>query len=216
MKPFIVSLVLPHISLTENKSMIKKLVFLIALLIQFSVFFAQKESELSSQFLKENESNSYSKTPESPGHKNFESFDYDDDHYHKFEVGIGSGLGYVLNEDVFAAVFHFHLIKSLGKKQKFSAGPGLEFFLDKHKHASVEFSFAYRPIHPLYIAVSPGISIPLSKNNSEERSTPGYATHFEILYEFEFDHVHVGPMMEYAYAAEDQHFVLALHFGINF
>lgn len=138
----------------------------------------------------------------------------DHGHHHTWEIGFGAGWVRLLTEKENAPGFHLHVLRSIGKSQKFSIGPGLEFIADDHKHMAAVFSLGYRPVHPLYFGVSPGISFPLG--HDAEHSEPSFSSHFEVLYEFEFDFIHLGPMIEYSWGAEDQHLMLALHIGFNF
>ena len=135
-------------------------------------------------------------------------------HHHKNEIGLGFGWARILNESENAPAFHIHYLRALGEKERFFLGPGVEVLLDSHRHTSLVFSLGYRPIHPLYLAIAPGIAFPLEQHGDETEIE--FAAHFEVLYEFEFDFIHVGPMIEYAIGMEDQHFLVALHLGFNF
>lgn len=138
----------------------------------------------------------------------------DHEHRHTLEIGFGAGWVRLLTEKENAPGFHLHILKSIGESQKFSLGPGLEFIADDHKHMAAVFSLGYRPVHPLYFGVSPGIAFPLGQTT--ENSEASFSSHFEVLYEFEFDFIHLGPMIEYSWGAEDQHLMVALHLGLNF
>ncbi len=135
-------------------------------------------------------------------------------HHHENEIGIGVGWARILNESEDAPALHLHYLRTLGEKGRFSIGPGIEFLLDDHRHTSLVLSLGYRPVHQLYLAIAPGIAFPLEQH--EQETEIEFAAHFEILYEFEFDFVHIGPMVEYAIGTEDQHVILALHLGFNF
>lgn len=139
----------------------------------------------------------------------------DHEHGHDFEAGFGAGAGYILTEKEFAPAFHMHILKTIGERKKFSAGPGVELFMDDHKHASFVLSLGYRPYHPVYIGISPGFSIPLEKEPGN-RSGISFSNHFELLYEFELEHFHFGPLVEYSAGSADSHLLLALHAGIHF
>jgi hypothetical protein len=136
------------------------------------------------------------------------------DHHHSWEVGFAAGWVRLLSEEENAPGFHFHILRSIGKENKFSVGPGLEYIADEHKHIATVISFGYRPVHPLYLGVSPGIAFPLDAH--DEHSEPTFAGHLEALYEFEFDFFHIGPMVEYSWGVEDKHFMAGLHIGLPF
>lgn len=138
---------------------------------------------------------------------------HSDYHSHKSEIGIAIGPGINISESEWAVAFHFHYLRSFGKNERFSTGPGFEAFLDDHRHLSFLWSLGYRPVHPLYFGISPGFSFEPGHSDHMELE---YITHFEVLYEFELENFHFGPMLEYATGKEDSHLVTALHIGWHF
>jgi hypothetical protein len=133
----------------------------------------------------------------------------DHDHEHTNEIGIGVGLVNTLGEEGQGFGFHLHYLRAFGEKQRFSLAPGFEGIFDEHRHYAFNLSLGYRPWHPFYIAIAPGIAI-------DDEGHSEFITHFEILYEFEFQQFHIGPMIEFGIAKDEQHIMTALHAGYSF
>ena len=140
--------------------------------------------------------------------------DDEHEHHHDYEIGFTAGWVIIIQEQESVPGFHLHVLKSFGTHNSFSTGPGLEFIPDEHAHMAVVWSLGFRPVHPWYLGVAPGIEFPLSSH--EEEAGPGFAMHFETVYEFEFNWLHIGPMIEYGIGKEHSHFTVAVHAGINF
>ena len=186
----------------------KNLVFcLIALFISFQTV---KSQEPDSTVIE-----AYQGDTNAHDHRMHNDHDHHDHiHQHNWELGFAGGLVRLISEKENAPGFHLHVLRNIGKSGKFSMGPGLEFIADEHKHLGAVLSFGYRPIHPLYLGISPGVALPVDSH--DEHSEPAFSTHFETLYEFELEHFHLGPMMEYSWSAEDRHFMVGLHLGLHF
>lgn len=137
---------------------------------------------------------------------------YSQEHHHpEFEIGFSSGLVYNFSEKELAPGIHFHLIKGVGKSDHFGVGLGYELIFDDHKHNAISLIFTYRPIEHLSINFAPGISFKLS-----EKSSVAPTLHFEGLYEFEYNHFHIGPLVGFAISTEDTHASLGLHLAFGF
>lgn len=139
--------------------------------------------------------------------------EHQEEHHHKFEIGLGTGWVSIIGENEHVVGFHFHLLGSIWENPNLSIGPGIEYVAGDHDHLSALLSFGYRPIHPLYFGISPGLSISLT---GEENKGMDFTMHFESLYEFEFEHFHIGPMLEYSLGQDESHLMLAVHFGFHF
>lgn len=134
------------------------------------------------------------------------------EHNHpEFEIGFSSGLVYNFLEKEPALGIHLHFIKSLGQSDHFGMGLGYEFIFDDHKHNTVSLIFLYRPIEHLSFNFAPGISFKLS-----EKSSIAPTLHIEGLYEFEFNHFHIGPLVGFAISTEDIHASVGLHLAFGF
>ena len=61
----------------------------------------------------------------------------------------------------------------------------------------------------MHISLSPGIAF-----EGGEISDSMFAIHMESAYDFEYDNIHFGPLLEFAYDIEDYHISLGLHIGL--
>jgi len=143
--------------------------------------------------------------------------DHEDDHEHdqhhhlKNEIGIAVGAVYIFHEEIIAPGLHLHYTRMLpGKMHAFGLGLGFETVLDEHRHYTGAVMFQWRPVHAWWISAGPGIT--WFQESSESR----FSFHLETGYEFEVGKVHLGPMIEYAFVEDDQHFMLGIHLGIPF
>jgi hypothetical protein len=141
---------------------------------------------------------------------NFSLFAQEHNHP-EIEIGLSNGLVYNFSEKEPALGIHLHLIKSLGQSDHFGMGLGYEFIFDDHKHNTVSIIFLYRPIEHLSFNMAPGISFILS-----EKSSVAPTLHIEGLYEFEFGHFHIGPLVGFAISTEDIHASVGLHLAFGF
>ncbi len=129
------------------------------------------------------------------------------DHHNHF--GVATGPVYILNESEFAPGVHLHYMRLLeAGNAHFGIGLGVEAIFDEHRHYATSLNLSYLPIHALTLTVAPGIQF---APDSED-----FTTHFEAVYEFEIGKVHLGPVLEYAWAPNDAHAMLGLHIGFGF
>ncbi len=145
------------------------------------------------------------------GHHDHEHGHNDHDHNeeHHNHIGLAMGPVYVTHEEEYALGLHLHytyLFKMANAE--FGIGLGLETIFDEHRHYATSINFSYLPIHNLTLTVAPGIQF---GPESEE-----FTSHFEATYEFILGDIHLGPVLEYAYAKEDEHAMLGLHVGFGF
>jgi hypothetical protein len=129
--------------------------------------------------------------------------------HHQNEFGMANAPVYFLKEKVWAYGMHFHYVRNI-THTKFGLGIGYERIFDEHKHNTFGLVGAYRPIEPLCINVSPGLTF------EDESQTANFALHLETSYEFEIKNIHIGPVVEFAYDPEDIHLSLGLHIGYGF
>lgn len=149
---------------------------------------------------------SLAKSPVS-GQESFSTSTEEHDH-NGIEIGLGVGGTYLFQEKEYAPGGHLH---AMYNHHNFSYGLGLESIFAEVKHYGVGGIVAYRPIEDLEVSVSPGI---LLKNSETGKHL--FAMHFEVSYFWEFDHFgHMGPVVGYGFAGEDQHLFLGLHLGVN-
>ncbi|NQV52074.1 MAG: hypothetical protein HQ500_02775 [Flavobacteriales bacterium] len=131
------------------------------------------------------------------------------EHNHHYHVGIAMGPVYVIGENEFAPGLHLHMVRLIDlSKGELGLGVGLEGIFDEHRHYAASFNISYLPIHNLTFTVAPGVQY--GENNY------AFTTHFECSYEFIFDRIHIGPVIEYAWATTDAHFMAGVHIGFGF
>jgi hypothetical protein len=128
---------------------------------------------------------------------------------HRNHIGIAVGPVYLFSEKEYAPGLHIHYsyLYEIGNIHV-GSGLGFEAILDEHRHYTTSINFSYFPIHNLTLTVAPGVLF--SKGSSE------FTTHFESSYEFILNKFHIGPVVEYAHAAQDNHFMIGLHTSYGF
>ena len=131
-------------------------------------------------------------------------------HHHHNEIGIANAPVYFVNEKELAYGLHIHVVRTINHT-RFGIGLGYERIFDEHKHHTLGIVGSYRPIEKVTINVSPGITF-----EGEETSDVNFALHLEGSYEFEFNNVHLRPVLEFAYDPEDYHISLGVHIGYGF
>ena len=131
-------------------------------------------------------------------------------HENEFGVAIGVVPGHEGEDDSFG--LHLHYIKGIGEHNDFGIGVSLETIFDEHKHNSISIIGTYHFESGFTIAYAPGILFAEHDGETEKEFTQ----HFEVYYEFELDHFHVGPQIDIGFEDGDTHYMLGLHFGIDF
>jgi hypothetical protein len=127
------------------------------------------------------------------------------------ELGAAVGVVFDLEEHHSASGLHLHYMRMLGgKMHNFGIAPGLEFIFGEHKHYTLHLLFIYRPAHGWWLGAGPGYTY----YNQEKKF--GFSGHIETGYEFDAGSVHFGPVVEYSWASENQHFLVGLHLGVPF
>jgi hypothetical protein len=128
----------------------------------------------------------------------------------KNEIGLANHLVYLVNDQEFAYGLHIHYLRAF-KSSKFGAGLGYEQIFADHSHLTLGVIGSYRPTDHLYLQLSPGIAF-----IGTEDPMVRFALHLETTYEFEFNHIHLGPALGFAYNSEDYHVSLGLHLAYGF
>ena len=134
-------------------------------------------------------------------------------HNHNNEFGIAVGIvpGHEGEDNNIG--LHLHYIKGIGEHNNFGIGISLETIFDEHKHNSVSIIGTYHFSNGITIAYAPGIL--LSEHDDGETETK-FTQHFELYYEFELEGFHLGPQFDIGYEDGEIHYMLGLHFGIDF
>ena len=128
-----------------------------------------------------------------------------DEHHH---VGISGGITGVFPENNYIPGAHIHysyLFKI--KNIQMGIGAGLEYLMDKHQHIGTDLSLSFFPAEDFELNIAPGV---VFANNNYE-----YATHIEIIYNFDINLIHLGPVIETAFSKDDFHLSVGIHMGIG-
>jgi len=133
-------------------------------------------------------------------------------HNHNNEFGIAVGIvpGHDGEDDNLG--LHLHYIKGIGEHNYFGIGVSLETIFDEHKHNSLSLIGTYHFDNGFTIAYAPGILFSEHDDETENKFTQ----HVEFYYEFELDKFHIGPQIDIGFEDGDTHYMLGLHFGIDF
>lgn len=124
-----------------------------------------------------------------------------------FEIGLSTGLIYLIEEGKTTSGFHAHFTRAITKKKKVIVGLAYEYVFDEHQHHSFGILLGYSPVQDLIVSVAPGFRT--------LNETLQFTTHFEVTYGFDITKkIHLGPLIEYAYGKNDNHITLGIHIGI--
>ena len=142
----------------------------------------------------------------------FSESGHNHNHSHNNEFGIAIGIvpGHEDEDDNIG--LHLHYIKGIGEHNNFGIGISLETIFDEHKHNSVSIIGTYHFDNGFTIAYAPGI---LFSEHDGETETE-FTQHFEFYYEFELEDFHLGPQFDIGYEDGEIHYMLGVHFGIDF
>ena len=133
-------------------------------------------------------------------------------HGHNNEFGIAIGIVPDYEDEENSVGLHLYYVKGFGKQNQYGIGISLETIFDEHAHNSVSLIGTYHFNNGFTIAYAPGILF-VEHNDEDEIE---FTQHFEIYYEFELDAFHVGPQFDIGVGDGEIHYMLGLHFGIDF
>lgn len=144
-------------------------------------------------------------------HDHDHEHDAHDQYHKKNEIGGAVGMVFDLEEQHPSAGLHLHYVRMFsGKFQHFGIAPGAGILFGEHRHYALHIMAIWRPIGGWWIGAGPGVTY---FDGHDEFSASG---HIETGYEFHVWKVHLGPVVEYAWAKDDQHLMLGLHLGVPF
>jgi hypothetical protein len=106
---------------------------------------------------------------------------------------------------------HLHALKSIGKTQKWQLGLGYENVLTEKIHHTFNIPIGYNLFDKLMLIAGPGLSFEKHQGANEF----GLNGHIEAVYEFEFKHFHLGPMIGFGFDREHSHFGIGIHLGFG-
>ena len=142
----------------------------------------------------------------------FSESGHNHNHNHNNEFGIAVGVVPAHEGENNNIGLHLHYIKGIGEHNDFGIGISLETIFDEHQHNSVSIIGTYHFNNGLTIAYAPGILF--TEHNGETETK--FTQHFELYYEFELEDFHLGPQFDIGYEDGEIHYMLGLHFGIDF
>lgn len=128
---------------------------------------------------------------------------------HKHEISLGVISTHFIKEKENALGWQLHYIRSLGKTD-FGIGIGYERILDGHGYNTLGFIFNLKPIENWSINLIPGIAYHDGGLKHIE-----FAFHFESIYEFKIESLHIGPLIDYSFEEDENHISLGIHFGFG-
>ena len=132
------------------------------------------------------------------------------DHFHLYEFGGALGPAYAFNEKKLTGSLHLHALRNFGHAKRFGTGLGFEALFDEHRHINLSIPFNYHTGEGLVFTLSPGILF--KEENGWDKQ---FSFHLESLYEFTFEHFHIGPMFELALSRTDIHLMIGIHFALG-
>ncbi|HQP75870.1 MAG TPA: hypothetical protein PL069_00610 [Saprospiraceae bacterium] len=130
--------------------------------------------------------------------------------HHKNEIGVVVAPAYFTHTREFNFGLHLHYLRSLGES-KFGVGAGYERIFGDHAHHFLGVVAAYRPTGAFSLILSPGLAYEDAKH-----AGPQFGLHIEAVYEFDIKGIHIGPVFEFSYDADDIHISPGIHIGIGF
>jgi hypothetical protein len=133
------------------------------------------------------------------------------EHHHGDEVGVAIGIVPIPEENEIALGMHLHYIKGIGKKKIYGLGLSFETIFDEHRHYTFSIVNQFRIYKGLIASYAPGLLLIKEESGIEYQ----FAQHFEIAYEFNIGHFHVGPLVDLSIEKAGMHYMAGLHFGID-
>lgn len=131
---------------------------------------------------------------------------------HKYHLGFGVAGAYLTNEQKIAPGFHLHLLRQLGKEQKWGLGLGYEAIFKDNLHSGINLLANWHPIKFLSFNAGPGLVF--GKHDGESEILPAF--HTEAVFEFDLNKLHIGPMAGFGIDSEELHFSVGVHVGFGF
>ena len=134
------------------------------------------------------------------------------DHGHNNEFGIAVGVIPDHEDEESKLGLHLHYVKGIGEHIQYGIGISLETIFDEHKHNSISLIGTSHFDNGFTIAYAPGILFVEHEGEDEIKFTQ----HLEFYYEFELDKYHLGPQFDIGFEDGQVHYMLGVHFGIDF
>ena len=130
------------------------------------------------------------------------------------ELGLSAGYVHLQEEAEDVLGVHAHLLQRLGSdglRRRFAIGVGGEYLLADEEHYALMLSFAAYPWRGLVVSASPGVQWAEHEGDTEA----DYSTHLEAAYVFPFRQYDIGPVIDYSWTEDEEHYMIGLHLGIH-
>ncbi len=135
------------------------------------------------------------------------------EHNHKnFHLGVGFNGAIVSGTSGIVPGFHVHLLKQLQHFEKWQVGIGYENMMADKVHHSINLPVGYNITEHLVLKVGPGFSF----EKEDSKTELILSGHIECIYEFEFNKLHMGPIIGFGFDKHDSHIGLGVHAGFGF
>jgi hypothetical protein len=139
--------------------------------------------------------------------------DHDDMHdVHKYHLGVGIAGTYLNGEQLLAPGIDLHILRQLGHKQNWGLGLGYEIVIKENIHNNISLMGNVHPVK--YLAINAGPGFTFGKHDGETEFSP--ALHTEVVFEFDINKIHLGPVAGFGIDKEEWHYSLGVHVGYGF
>jgi hypothetical protein len=143
--------------------------------------------------------------------------EHEEEHYHlhdqhKYHLGFGIAGAYLTSEQSLAPGFHLHFLRQLGEEQNWGLGLGYETIIEENLHNSINLLTNWHPFKFLSFNAGPGLTF--GRHDEEMEFSPAF--HTEVVFEFDLNKIHIGPMAGFGIDKEESHFSVGIHVGLGF
>ncbi len=146
-------------------------------------------------------------------------------HYH-WEYSIAPFFSKIYTSDKSAFGARAQLIKRFGNMKRLRFGLGAGMIFDEFKHYKGNAILIYEFSKALTISYNPGVVLIQTKEFTTEGPNADlvekkninaqFGQHFELMYEFEFNHIHTGPLLRYGLSKFGANFGFGLNIAFDF
>lgn len=132
--------------------------------------------------------------------------------HHTYHFGFGFNGAFVSGTSGIVPGFHIHVLKQLNHFEKWQIGIGYENMMADKIHHSINIPVGYNITEHLVLKVGPGFSL----EKEDAKTELILSGHIECIYEFEFNKLHLGPLIGLGFDKHDSHIGLGVHAGFGF
>jgi hypothetical protein len=149
-----------------------------------------------------------------------------------YELGVSAGFVHLEDENEDALGVHLHIMKPIGSFKwigDLHAGLGYEYIFSDDDHYAATVPFAIYPWRNLMLAVAPGIQwVDHADDDHEDEAhedeedhqhadheDTSFVLHLEAAYVFPCGKFDWGPVVEYSFTDDEEHYMIGLHLGFH-